>query len=96
LLADLTGNPAMRLFVQMITRVLGDLTPRARSLPAVASTVHAAHAKIAEAVVAGDADTARRRMARHLGSVMEYFDTGGVPTRRPGPSTAVRRARIAG
>jgi DNA-binding FadR family transcriptional regulator len=91
LLAELTGNPAMRLFVQMITRVLGDLTPRARSLADVASAVHGAHVKIAEAVVAGDADTARRRMARHLGSVMDYFDSGGAPAGRRRSSTTVRR-----
>jgi DNA-binding FadR family transcriptional regulator len=73
LLAELTGNPAMRLFVQMINRVLGEQAPRLNSLPEVASEVHHVHQRIADAVIAGDAETAARRMDRHLAAVMHYF-----------------------
>ena len=72
LVAELTDNPAMSLFVQMITRVLGEQAPRSKSLDRVANEVHHAHARIAEALIAGDADTAERRMARHLDSVRGY------------------------
>ncbi|HEY6377850.1 MAG TPA: FCD domain-containing protein [Candidatus Dormibacteraeota bacterium] len=92
LLAELTGNPAMQLFVQMVTRVLGDLAPRAHSLAEVASEVHHAHARIAEAVIAGDAETARRRMARHLGSVMEYLGSR-EPAGRRAPKRNARGRR---
>jgi len=72
LIAELTDNPAMSLFVQMISRVLGEQAPRAKSLDRVANEVHHAHARIGEAVIAGDADAAERRMARHLDSVRGY------------------------
>jgi DNA-binding FadR family transcriptional regulator len=73
LIADLTGNPAMSLFVQMISRVLGERAPRSKSLDRVAEEVHHAHERIADAVVAGDADAAERRMSRHLDSVRGYL-----------------------
>jgi len=73
LLAELTGNPAMQLFVQMITRVLGEQSPRAKSLERVAEEVHNVHARIAEAIIGGDAESAVRRMARHLDSVTGYL-----------------------
>ena len=73
LIAELTGNPAMVLFVRMINRVLGEQAPKQRSLSATAAEVHRAHVRIAEAVLAGDAETAVRRMNRHLSAVMEYF-----------------------
>jgi DNA-binding FadR family transcriptional regulator len=94
LLAELTGNPAMQVFVQMITRVLGDLTPPARSLPQVANEVHRAHIRIADAVIAGDVDKASRRMSQHLGSVMEYFGTEVLLDRkRPAVGDEARERR---
>jgi DNA-binding FadR family transcriptional regulator len=86
LLADLTGNPAMRLFVQMINLALGEQAPKSPSLTEVASEVHRIHARIAEAVLAGDADTAARRMDRHLAAVMDYFEA---------PRSSPRRLRAA-
>jgi len=73
LLADLCGNPAMRLFVQMVNRLLGEQAPRVDSLEATAAEVHRVHQRIAQAVLAGDADAAERRMARHLGAVKTFF-----------------------
>lgn len=78
LLAELSGNPAMHLFVQMINRVLGDQTPPVRSLAVVAKEVHHVHSRIAEAVLAGDPAAAGRRMARHLASVTEFVCAAGV------------------
>ena len=90
LLADLTGNPAMRLFVQMINRVLGEQAPKSRSLTEVASEVHRVHVRIAEAVLAGDAETAVRRMDRHLAAVMEYF-----PEQAPRTESRKKRTPVA-
>jgi DNA-binding FadR family transcriptional regulator len=89
LIADLTGNPAMTLFVQMISRVLGEQAPRLQSLDRVAHEVHQVHTRIAEAVIAGDADTAERRMARHLESVMDYL----VPPGKNGRNGATPKRR---
>lgn len=78
LVAELTGNPAMQLFVQMIILVLGGQAQPAHSLESVAREVHRAHLRIAEAVIAGDVETAQRRMSRHLESVMSYMSTGAA------------------
>jgi DNA-binding FadR family transcriptional regulator len=91
LLADLTGNPALRVFVQMITRVLGEQSPRARSLERVAEEVHTVHARIAEALIAGDAEAAVRRMARHLDSVTGYLTAPAANKRRPAGRGSVRK-----
>jgi DNA-binding FadR family transcriptional regulator len=73
LLADLCGNPAMKVFVQMVNRVLGEQAPKVHSIDATAAEVHKVHVRIAQAVLAGDAETAERRMSRHLTSVKAFF-----------------------
>jgi DNA-binding FadR family transcriptional regulator len=73
LLAEFTGNPAMRLFVQIVMRVTGLQSPRAESLHTMAEEVHAVHRRIAEAVIAGDVEAAERRMRRHLEAVTSYI-----------------------
>ena len=82
LLAELTGNPAMRLFIQITNRVLGEQSPRSRSLTETASAVHRVHCHIAEAVMAGDAASAVRRMTRHLTSVQSFFPGDQAPAKR--------------
>lgn len=82
LLADLTGNPAMRLLVQIVNQVTGVQSPRSPSLEETASVVHKVHSHIAEAVIRGDADAAERRMKRHLDTVLTYLLDGDKPTTR--------------
>ncbi len=78
LLADLTGNPAMRLFVQIVAQVTAVQSPRSPSLEQTASEVHHAHSRIAEAMLQGDAATAERRMRRHLETVLRYLVPAAV------------------
>jgi DNA-binding FadR family transcriptional regulator len=73
LLADLTANPAMRLFVDILSRVTSRRSERAPSLADAARDVHRAHSRIAEAILAGDVESAERRMKRHLDSVVGYL-----------------------
>lgn len=75
LIAELTGNPAMRLFA----RVLADLTSDGERAgapiePRRAAVFGAAHHGIAEALVAGDAPLAQLRMRRHLEAVAPVYD----------------------
>ena len=72
LLAELTGNPAIHLFVQTINLVLADYTTQIDSIEDIARQVHLAHTSIAKAVIGGDPELAQRRMARHLQAVAEY------------------------
>jgi len=85
LLARLTANPALHLFVQTLT----DLTHRQQQ-PVLdrnrlsLDDVHAAHVKIAEAIIARDGALARHRMMTHLQEV------SATRNRRPAPRPALR------
>lgn len=74
LIAELTKNPAMTLFVQILGRISQRHSGPADSLEDVAAEIHSVHAKIAEAIMDGDVKTAKRRMMRHLTMVSEYLD----------------------
>lgn len=67
ILASLTRNPALELFVEILDRVsvlyLSDLNS---IKPAVGRESRTAHLKIIDAVVAGNAGLARHRMRKHL------------------------------
>lgn len=76
LLAELTGNPAMVLFVQILSRVTSRHSSPASSLKKLritAEEVHRVHARIAEAILARDTETAERRVETHLNSIVEYL-----------------------
>lgn len=76
LLADLTGNPAMVLFVQILSIVTSRHASPAGSranLEETAAVVHRTHSRIAEAILARDADTAERRLRRHLSAIIDYM-----------------------
>ncbi|HWC69441.1 MAG TPA: FCD domain-containing protein [Acidimicrobiales bacterium] len=95
LIAELTGNPAMRLFVQIAAQVTGVLSPRSPSLEETASEVHRVHTRIADAMLSGDVAAAERRMRRHLETVLRYLtdaENGAAARRRvkprPVPSAA--------
>ena len=82
-IAELTGNPALRLFVEVLARLTPGITP---ADPAVAAArqadVRHAHERIVDAIVAGDSSLARHRMLRHLqdvGSNLQEIE------RRPAP-----------
>jgi DNA-binding FadR family transcriptional regulator len=85
LVARLTTNPALHLFVQ----TLADLTQRQNSVlernRISLDDIHAAHAKIAEAIIARDGALARHRMMTHLEEVSQ------ASTRRPPGRPAARR-----
>ena len=73
LLAALTGNAAMRLFVEILTGLTYERSGRTRIDPASLDQMHAAHDAIAKAVISGDADLAERRMAKHLSAIARYY-----------------------
>ena len=73
LVADLTDNPAMRLFVDILSRVTSRHSERTTTLEETAQDVHRVHTRIAEAILARDVEAAERRMKRHLDSVVHYL-----------------------
>jgi DNA-binding FadR family transcriptional regulator len=74
LLASMTGNVALALLVEILNQVmlLYVADPATISKRNQRDAVHA-HERIASAVMAGDAATARRRMRQHLQAEMAYL-----------------------
>jgi DNA-binding FadR family transcriptional regulator len=81
-LADIAGNPVLRLFIEVCTTLahsLGGptlLAPRDRA-PTEGETldeIRRAHRAIVDAVIAGDAPLASRRMLKHRTSLTAYID----------------------
>jgi len=70
-LAELSGNPAFRLFIDVLTRLTTASRTSVRQQPGP-EEVHEAHRRIAEAVIAGDTALARHRMRAHLISVCSF------------------------
>ena len=68
LVARVTRNPAIELFVDILNRVSALYTDLSLLGPDEARESAAAHGRIAEAILAGDSSTARHRMRRHLGA----------------------------
>jgi DNA-binding FadR family transcriptional regulator len=70
-IAELTGNPAMTLFVQVLTALTPQRT-RVKPKEDVAS-YHRAHQALVDAIVSGDAALAQHRMRRHLDAIAELL-----------------------
>jgi DNA-binding FadR family transcriptional regulator len=73
LLAELTGNHALLLFVQCSTELAARFSrrsPRSVHRPALGREIHGAHQRIADAIVSGDAALARHHMGRHLDAII--------------------------
>src|SRR5215469_16276475 len=74
LLASVSRNPALELFVDVLNRVAMLYSAGWQSFgPAVTADAAYAHARIAEAVIAGEPGLARRRMRRHLEAEADYL-----------------------
>jgi DNA-binding FadR family transcriptional regulator len=87
LVARLTANPALHLFVQTLTDLTQRQPARERTRLSV-DDVHVAHLKIAEAIIARDGALARHRMMTHLEDVSA---TGSRrPPARPSPREDAR------
>lgn len=71
-LAELSGNPALVLFIEVLTN-LSNAGGSGESTSRVAADVRRAHDKIAEAVIAGDAALARHRMQAHLAAIGKWL-----------------------
>ncbi len=83
LVAAITGNPALELFVDLLNRVTFLYLPRGATLTRrTLAESAAAHAALADAVLGGDEGAARRRMRRHLEAEADYLRARGPSRRR--------------
>jgi DNA-binding FadR family transcriptional regulator len=69
LIADLTGNPSLRLFLEVLTK----LTVPPAQADERSSALRAEHEAIVEAIVSGDTLLARQHMLAHLTAMKGYF-----------------------
>jgi len=82
-IAELTGNPALRLFVEVLARLTPGIAPADPAAAAARQAdVRHAHGRIVDAIVAGDSSLARHRMLRHLQGIGSYLQE---IERRPAP-----------
>lgn len=79
LIAELSGNPTLRLFVAALTKLSSAhaqekfaTVRRGRALE-IGQDIGRAHRRIVEAVVAGNAPLARKRMLSHLGAITPWL-----------------------
>lgn len=77
LVAEMSENPALTLFITALSRLTRDTAAITREsrIPAPreeAEEVHKAHSKITESIVSGDVGLARHRMLRHLEAIERY------------------------
>ncbi|MDQ0382796.1 FadR/GntR family transcriptional regulator [Amycolatopsis thermophila] len=77
-IADLTGNPAMRLFLEVLTKLTVPRTEGVEEVRKRGRHVRHAHDRIVEAIVAGDVALARHRMQSHLLAMSRYLAHPGT------------------
>lgn len=80
-IAELTGNPAISLFVEVLTQLDEEMVQQRWTTEAPdvdttarASASHEAHEAIVAAIIAGDAPLAQHRMRRHLQAISELLE----------------------
>ncbi|WP_233283266.1 FadR/GntR family transcriptional regulator [Prescottella equi] len=80
-IAELTGNPAISLFVEVLTQLDEEMVQQRwdTEKPDIdttesASASHEAHEAIVSAIIAGDAPLAQHRMRRHLQAISELIE----------------------
>jgi DNA-binding FadR family transcriptional regulator len=68
-IAELTGNPVMTLFVQVLTELTRQQQLPHADVGRAIADYHHAHEALVDAIVAGDAAMAQHRMRRHLEAI---------------------------
>jgi DNA-binding FadR family transcriptional regulator len=77
LLAELTQNPVLELIADMLIQLTQRRMTVKEDLDVAASQSHHAHAAITAAIVAGDVELARQRMASHLDAMSATWKAAG-------------------
>ncbi|MCO1653629.1 FadR/GntR family transcriptional regulator [Pseudonocardia humida] len=91
LLAELSGNPVLRLFVDVLTRLTtryahtSQRTPKTRVRAAKVDS-HTEHSAVAAAVIAGEGARAQTRLTRHLQAVAAWIAENRVRRVPRGPA----------
>jgi DNA-binding FadR family transcriptional regulator len=93
LLASITRNPALELFVDSLNRLTGFYFSDRHALKSPVLDASArAHARIADAVIDGNGDLASRRMATHLRAEADFIRAQRGTRQSLNPTAALRGA----
>ena len=92
LVAQLTGNPALHLFVDSLTSLTMRQRTNSERNRSYLHEVHRAHSKIAEAIVGRDPALARHRMISHLEAVSRFWNPRGGDGSHPPTATEPRQS----
>jgi DNA-binding GntR family transcriptional regulator len=79
LLAEMTGNVALRLFIETLAQLTFERTHSLDYDRQEVSETHAAHQAIVDAVIAGDAPLAQHRLRAHLAAALTYYQRREEP-----------------
>jgi DNA-binding FadR family transcriptional regulator len=77
LIAELTGNPAMELFVRTLAQVTEERNRGLPALPEEFGQLHAAHEGIVAAILARNGRVAEQRMREHLAASLRFYARRG-------------------
>lgn len=86
-LGELSGNPVLHLFVDVLTRLTGRYADLSRISatstigPALVARTHREHVRLVDAVTAGDAVTARELCERHVEAAIAWLHEHHEPAR---------------
>lgn len=73
LIAELTGNPALSLFIRVLDILMRDHLAVPPSSSRIVTDLHRVHRDIADAIIARDVRLAERRMLKHLQTVQGWL-----------------------
>lgn len=77
LVASLTGNPAMTLFVRVLDMLMRERLAHEPTTRQLGTDLHRIHSRIAEAIIARDVPLAERRMLKHLETTKSWLTPSG-------------------
>jgi DNA-binding FadR family transcriptional regulator len=87
-IAQITGNPAFVVFLEVLTRLTNHSMSTGPHDGTIAEGVRKAHEKIAEAIILGDPGLARHRMQSHLEAMASWLSPAAVSAK---PTEPLRR-----
>ncbi|WP_280231139.1 FadR/GntR family transcriptional regulator [Nocardia cyriacigeorgica] len=99
LLGELSGNPVLRLFIEVLTRLTARFAHTSRRVSKSEVTEskrisHRAHLAIVEAVIAGDGARAHTALTAHLESVADWIEAHRVRHRGRVAASAAEPERV--
>ena len=94
--AEMSGNPVIALFVRCLVDLTAQQTTPLKARREAARRVNDVHSRVADAIISGDAELARRRMTKHVLALDPYLSakrrrSSDVKTAKPASAGALAK-----